>query len=122
MGTLSIALEANKPTPHPGEFNTGTLTVAPGAMFSGTDNYGDVWSANISGQLDCGSGMFVGSLTNGVAHIFGIDAATIMLDGSLSATYQPSANPVALVNGSISLSSPQVANTTGMGTWSAALQ
>ncbi len=121
-GTLSIALVANKPTPHPGEFNSGTLTVAPGARFSGKDNYGDVWSANISGQLDCGSGMFVGSLSDGVADIFGSDAATVTLEGSLSATYDASANPVALVNGSIELSSPQVANTTGMGTWSAALQ
>jgi hypothetical protein len=122
MGTLSITLVANKPTPHPGEFNSGTLTVAPGAMFSGKDNYGDVWSADITGQLDCGSRTFVGSLSNGVADIFGSDAATVGLDGNLSATYDPGANPVALVNGSIELTSPQVASTMGAGQWSAALQ
>jgi hypothetical protein len=121
-GTLSIELVANKTTPHPGEFNNGTLTVAPGARFSGKDNYDDTWSANITGQLDCGSGMFVGSLTDGQAHIFGIDAATVRLEGSLSATYNPSANPLALEDGSIELNSPQVPDTTGMGTWSAALQ
>jgi hypothetical protein len=122
MGTLSITLVANKPTPHPGEFNSGTLTVAPGAMFSGKDNYGDLWSADISGQLDCGSRTFVGSLSNGVADIFGSDAATVGLDGNLSAMYDPGANPVALVNGSIELTSPQVASTKGTGQWSAALQ
>lgn len=122
MGTLSITLVANKPTPHPGEFNSGTLTVAPGAMFSGKDNYGDLWSADITGQLDCGSRTFVGSLSNGVADIFGSDAATVGLDGNLSATYDPGANPVALVNGSIELTSPQVASTMGAGQWSAALQ
>jgi hypothetical protein len=122
MGSLSITLVANKPTPHPGEFNSGTLTVAPGAMFSGKDNYGDLWSADITGQLDCGSRTFVGSLSNGVADIFGSDAATVGLDGNLSATYDPGANPVALVNGSIELTSPQVASTMGAGQWSAALQ
>jgi hypothetical protein len=91
-------------------------------MFSGKDNYGDVWSADITGQLDCGSRTFVGSLSNGVADIFGSDAATVGLDGNLSATYDPGANPVALVNGSIELTSPQVASTMGAGQWSAALQ
>jgi hypothetical protein len=121
-GTLSIALVANSPTPHPGEFNSGTLTVAPGALFSGKDNFGDVWSAEISGQLDCGSRMFVGSLTHGTAKVFGIDAASLVLDGSLSATYDPSANPVALENGAIELSSPDVPKLTGTGEWSATLQ
>jgi hypothetical protein len=36
--------------------------------------------------------------------------------------YDPGANPVALVNGSIELTSPQVASTKGTGQWSAALQ
>jgi hypothetical protein len=121
-GTLSITLLASKPTPGATEFNTGILTVAPGAMFSGKDNYGDVWIAELSGQLDCGTRMFVGSLFNGQALVFGNDATVVTLDGSLSATYDPGANPVALVNGSIELSSPQVAGTTGKGTWSAALQ
>jgi hypothetical protein len=121
-GTLSITLLASKPTAGAAEFNTGILTVAPGAMFYGKDNYGDVWIADLSGQLDCGTRMFVGSLANGQALLFGNDAAVLTLDGSLSATYDPGANPVALVNGSIELSSPQVAGTTGTGTWSAALQ
>ena len=122
MGPLSITLVANKPSPHPGEFNSGTLTVAPGAMFKGTDNLGDVITADLSGQLDCGSRTFVGALTNGVSYIFGSEAATVQVDGSMSATYDPTANPVGLVDGSFQFTSPQFQNTTGSGQWSAALQ
>jgi hypothetical protein len=121
-GPLSITLEANKPSPHPGEFNSGTLTVAPGAQFRGTDNLGDVITADLSGQLNCGTRMFVGTLTNGVADVFGSDAATVSVDGSMAATYDPSATPVALVSGTFTFTSKQVQGTIGMGQWSATLQ
>jgi len=95
--------------------------VAPGAMISGSDNLGDVGSANLSGQLDCGSRTFSGTLSNGVANILS-SGLTVMLEGSISATYDPSANPTALVNGSLEITSPQLLGTQGMGTWSAKLQ
>jgi hypothetical protein len=120
QGSLSITLVASKPTPQASEFNSNILTVAPGAMLSATDtNYGDTWTADVSGQLDCGSLMFVGTLSNGVAMWSGL---TFRLDGDLSATYDPTANPPAMVNGSVDVSSLDVQGTVGMGTWSAALQ
>jgi hypothetical protein len=122
MGNLSITLVANKPSAQFGEFNSGILTVAPGAMFMAKDNLGDELFADISGQLDCGSRMFVGTLSNGGYYVFGNDAATGMLDGTMAATYDPAASPPALSNGSFTFSSPQVPLTMGTGTWSAALQ
>jgi hypothetical protein len=122
MGNLSITLVADKPSSQFGEFNSGILTVAPGAMFAAKDNLGDELFANISGQLDCGTRMFVGTLSNGGYYVFGNDAASGVLDGSMSATYDASASPPALGNGSFMFSSPNVPLTTGMGTWSATLQ
>jgi hypothetical protein len=122
-GNLSITLVANKPSAQFGEFNSGILTVAPGAMFSAKDNLGDVLFADIAGQLDCGSRMFVGTLSNGGYYVFGNDAASGMLDGTMSATYDPGdAGPPRLASGTFTFSSPQVPLTQGMGTWSAALQ
>src|SRR5215467_7415017 len=88
-GPLTINLVANKPSPHPGEFDSNTLTVAPGAKFQGTDNLGDIITADLSGQLDCGSRAFVGTLSNGVADVFGSDAATVMVDGTMASNYDP---------------------------------
>ena len=107
-GNLSITLVANKPSAQFGEFNSGILTVAPGAMFMAKDNLGDELFADISGQLDCGSRMFVGTLSNGGFYVFGNDAATGTLDGSmpLSATYDTSATPPALTNGSLHVQQP----------------
>lgn len=122
MGNLSITLVANKPSAQFGEFNSGILTVAPGAMFSAKDNLGDELFADIAGQLDCGSRMFVGTLSNGGYYVFGNDAASGMLDGTMSATYDPTASPPTLGSGTFTFTSPQVPLTQGMGTWSAALQ
>jgi hypothetical protein len=122
MGNLSITLVADKPSSQFGEFNSGILTVAPGAMFAAKDNLGDELFANISGQLDCGTRMFVGTLSNGGYYVFGNDAASGVLDGNMSATYDATASPPALGNGSFMFSSPNVPLTTGMGTWSATLQ
>jgi hypothetical protein len=121
-GTLSITLVGNQSTPHPGEFNNSTLTVAPGAQMSGSDDtLGSTFYADLSGQLDCTSRMFVGTLSNGVYSFLG-DAASVMLIGSLMATYDPKANPLAFVNGYLDFTSPQVQGWEGTGTWSATLQ
>jgi hypothetical protein len=122
QGPLSITLVANKPSPHPGEFNSNTLTVAPGATFTGTDDLGDVITADLSGQLDCGTHMFVGTLSNGVSYVFGSDAWTPRVDGTMSGTYDPSVSPPALTNGSFTFTSADVPGTTGSGSWSATLQ
>ena len=120
-GMLSITLVADHPTPHSGEFNNGVLTVAPGAMMSGTDQFGDKFVAGVSGQLNCQTRMFVGTMSNGTFDILGSDAAAVVLTGSLSATYDPNASPVAMVNGSIFGASSQL-GLQGNGTWSATLQ
>jgi hypothetical protein len=120
-GTLSITLVANQSTPHAGEFNSGTLTVAPGARMSGADQTtGAMFTGDLSGQLDCGTGMFVGTISNGMWSF--IAGVSVMLTGSLSATYDPNANPVALVNGSLDFASPQIQGAAGAGTWSATHQ
>jgi hypothetical protein len=107
-GTLSIAL-----------LTSGTmLTVAPGARISGADQMGGTFAADVSGQLDCVSRVFVGALSNGVYSFFG-DAATTTLTGTLSATYDSTSNPVALVGGSLDFRSPQVPGVEAAGTWSA---
>jgi hypothetical protein len=67
--------------------------------------------------------MFVGTLSNGGYYVFGSDAASGMLDGTMSATYEPGdASAPMLGNGAFTFSSPQVPLTQGMGTWSASLQ
>jgi hypothetical protein len=124
-GMLLITLVANNSTPQFGEFNSTVLTVAPGAHVSGTDNLGGMFDADISGQLDCASRMFVGTLSNGTytgLSVFFTGSNSVMLVGSLTATYDPTANPVALTNGSMTVSSPQVMSFEASGPWSAVLQ
>jgi hypothetical protein len=127
-GMLSITLVANNSTPQFGEFNSTILTVAPGAHMSGTDTLGGTFEADISGQLDCASRMFVGTLYNGNYNGFFVSltsndgSSNVPLVGTLTATYDPTASPVALSNGSMTITSPEVASFGADGTWSAALQ
>jgi hypothetical protein len=124
-GMLSITLVANNSTAQFGEFNSTVLTVAPGAHVSGTDNLGGMFDADVSGQLDCASRMFVGTLSNGMytgLSVLFTGSTSVMLVGALTATYDPNANPVALTNGSMTVSSPQVMSFEADGPWSAALQ
>jgi hypothetical protein len=124
-GMLSITLVANNSMPQFGEFNSTVLTVAPGAHISGTDNLGGTFDADVSGQLDCASRMFVGTLSNGTysgLSVLFTGSNSVMLVGSLAATYDPTANPVALTNGSMTVSSPQVMSFEADGPWSAVLQ
>jgi len=124
-GMLSITLVANNSTTQFGEFNSTVLTVAPGAHVSGTDNLSGMFDADVSGQLDCASRMFVGTLSNGMytgLSVLFTGSTSVMLVGALTATYDPNANPVALTNGSMTVSSPQVMSFEADGPWSAVLQ
>lgn len=108
-----------------GEFRMDytVLTIAPGAKLSGTDMYGGQFTADVSGQLDCPSRTLTGTLENGTYLFPGLgDAGSIMMQGSLTATYDPSANPVALSGGTITASSPQVQSLGANGTWTATRQ
>jgi hypothetical protein len=108
-----------------GEFMTDytVLTIAPGAKLSGTDMYGGQFSADVSGQLDCPSRRLIGTMNNGIYLLPGLgDAGAITMNGTLSATYDPSTSPVTLTNGTITGSSPQVASLSADGTWTATHQ
>jgi hypothetical protein len=108
-----------------GEFMTDytVLTIAPGARLSGTDMYGGQFSADLSGQLDCPSRRLTGTMNNGTYLLPGLgDAGAITMNGTLSATYDPSTSPVTLTNGTITGSSPQVASLGADGTWTATRQ
>jgi len=126
-GNLSLTLTGTTKVVEAGsgEFITDytVLTIAPGAKLSGTDMYGGQFSANVSGQLDCPSRRLTGTMTNGTYLLPGLgDAGAIMMNGTLSATYDPSSSPVTLTNGTITGSSPQVASLGADGTWTATLQ
>jgi hypothetical protein len=108
-----------------GEFTTDytVLTIAPGAKLSGTDMYGGQFSADVSGQLDCPSRTLIGTMNNGTYLLPGLgDAGAITMNGTLSATYDPTTSPVSLTNGTITGSSPQVASLGADGTWTATRQ
>ncbi|HLK39669.1 MAG TPA: hypothetical protein VKU41_23095 [Polyangiaceae bacterium] len=108
-----------------GEFRMDytVLTIAPGAKLSGTDMYGGQFTADVSGQLDCPSRTLTGTLENGTYLLPGLgDAGSIMMLGALTATYDPTANPVALIGGTITASSPQVQSLGANGTWTATRQ
>jgi len=96
------------------------LTIAPGAMLSGTDNFGGHFVSGLSGQLDCPSKQLSGMLINGV-YEEPSDSGTLTMVGSLTAVYQGTPAPPALTMGTIMVSSPML--TLGAsGTWSATLQ
>jgi hypothetical protein len=125
-GTLSLTLVGKTTTAQNGEFSTTTLVIAPGAMLQGSDQYGGTFNATVSGQLDCPSRAFAGTLDNGTYTnpILDLvaDGGTVTMVGTLSGTYDPNVTPVALDNGSISASSPDIQGLEADGTWSAALQ
>jgi hypothetical protein len=124
-GSLSVTLVGEQSTSQSGEFSNTTLVIAPGAKLTGTDQYGGTFSAGVSGQLDCPSrtlsGTLDGSYTNS-ALLFTGDGGTVTLNGTLSGTYDSNVTPVALDNGSLSVTSPQVSGLEAAGTWSATLQ
>lgn len=126
-GSLSLTLTGTTEVVEAGggEFRMDytVLTIAPGAKLSGTDMYGGQFTSDVSGQLDCPSRTLTGTLENGTYLFPGLgDAGSITMQGSLSATYDPTANPAALTAGTITASSPQVQSLGANGTWTATHQ
>jgi hypothetical protein len=122
-GTLSITLVGHV-TQVPGtseSFAQPILTIEPGAKLVGNDaTFGGHFLADVSGQLDCPSKTFNGTLSNGTYEYFG-DSGSIMMNGSLSAIYDGTSTPPALTMGSMQLSSPQLTGVGSTGPWSATL-
>lgn len=120
-GTLSIVLVGKVTQGSGGEFPEPILTIAPGAKLSGVDtSFGGNFSADVSGQLDCPSKTFSGILANGV-YEYPLDSGSIMMTGTLSATYDGSSMPPTLTTGVMELDAPQL-QLGSTGPWSATLQ
>lgn len=120
-GTVSIALVGKVTQGMGGEFPQPTLSIAPGAKLSGNDaTFGGHFSADVTGQLDCPSKAFAGTLSNGV-YVYTGDSGSLQMEGSLSATYDGTMTPPALTMGTMQLSSPQL-SLGSSGPWSATLQ
>ena len=121
MGDLSITLVGQLMQGVGGEFPQSTLTIAPGAKLSGTDvSFGGHFSADLTGQLDCPSKTFAGTLSNGVYNYMG-DAGGITMDGQMSATYDGTSMPPTLTMGVMDLTAPQL-QLGSSGPWSATLK
>lgn len=123
MGTLSVTLQGHVVQPPGGgeSFPQPTLTIEPGARIVGDDaTFGGHFSADLSGQLDCPSKTFTGTLTNGTYSYLG-DAGVLMMTGSMSATYDGTATPPVLSNGAMELQAPQLQGVDALGGWSASL-
>jgi hypothetical protein len=104
-----------------GEFPEPVLSIAPGAKLAGNDaTFGGSFSADVSGELDCPTKTFTGTLANGTYEYPG-DAGSLMMSGSLSATYDGTMTPPALTMGVMELGSPQLM-LDSTGPWSATLQ
>jgi hypothetical protein len=124
MGTLSVTLEGHVSQPPGGgeSFAQPTLTIAPGAQLVGNDvTFGGHFGADLSGQLDCPSKTFTGSLTNGYYTYLG-DAGAITMTGDMTATYDGTMTPPVLSTGTMNLQSPQLQGVDALGSWSATLQ
>jgi hypothetical protein len=124
-GTLSIALVGHVTQTQSANGENFTvaapvLTIAPGAMLSGADNFGGHFISGLSGQLDCPTKMLTGTLSNGVYEYPG-DAGSIVMQGTLSGTYDGT-KPPTLTMGEIQVGSPTYSTLGATGTWSATLQ
>jgi hypothetical protein len=120
-GTLSVTLvgHVTETTTQTGELPVvdPVLTIAPGAMLSGTDNFGGHFVAGLSGQLDCPSKALTGMLMNGSYDYWWSDAGGIVMTGSLTGVYQDT--PASLTMGTISVGSPMYSSLEANGSWSA---
>ncbi len=118
-GTLSITLQGSVMNTSAGEIPLSTLTIAPGAKLSGMDMMGGIFSADLSGMLDCPTKMLTVTVANGTY----TDAfMTVQMTGSMTATYDASSGTPELTDGMISVGSPQYASLSADGTWSATLK
>ncbi len=85
-----------------------TLTIAPGARISGTDQYDGSFSANLSGILDCPAQKLTGALDGNYQLAMGIINVNAMFAGNMGANYTGNSTPPAFTNGVIGpLASPQ---------------
>jgi hypothetical protein len=109
-GQLSIRLE--------GDLGGKTLNIAPGTKLT-TSVAGAAFSVDLSGTLDCTTNRLVGSLQDGKSVMSSI---TIIINeaGTISADYDASASPPALVAGVFS--QPGFGSLSSACTWSATLQ
>jgi hypothetical protein len=124
-GTLSISLVGHVTQTQSANGENFTvaapvLTIAPGAMLSGADNFGGHFNSGLSGQLDCPTKTLTGTLSNGVYEYPG-DAGSIVMQGALSGTYEGTTPPM-LSMGQIMVSSPTYSTLGATGTWSATFQ
>jgi hypothetical protein len=124
-GTLSISLVGHVTQTQSANGENFTvaapvLTIAPGAMLSGADNFGGHFNSGLSGQLDCPTKTLTGTLSNGVYEYPG-DAGSIVMQGALSGTYDGTTPPM-LSMGQITVSSPTYSTLGATGTWSATFQ
>jgi hypothetical protein len=124
-GTLTITLQGHVVQTHSSNGETFSpapvLTIAPGAMLSGADNFGGHFTSGLSGQLDCPTKKLTGTLSNGVYEYPG-DAGNIPMQGSLTAVYQGTPAPPSLTMGTIAVSSPTYSTLAANGMWSATHQ
>jgi hypothetical protein len=109
-GQVSIRLE--------GDWGGKTLNVAPGTKLTASQA-GAVFSVDLSGTLDCTTNRLEGRLQNGMSSM---QAITIIVNetGTISADYDASATPPALVAGVFD--QPGFASLSSACTWSATLQ
>jgi hypothetical protein len=122
MGSLSITLQGKVTNTGAGEIPEPTLTIAPGAKLAGKDmTFGGNFNADLIGQLDCPSKTLSVTIANGTYDYLG-DAASVEMQGSMSATYDGTTATPTLSMGEMSVSSSQVTSLGANGTWSATLQ
>jgi hypothetical protein len=126
MGTLSITLvghvtQTQSASGENFDVAAPVLTIAPGAMLSGADNFGGHFNSGLSGQLDCPSKTLTGMLSNGSYEYPG-DSGSIVMQGSLAGVYDGTMTPPALTMGTIGVTSPTYSTLGANGTWSATLQ
>jgi hypothetical protein len=120
-GPISLTL-----TGHQSGGEIQTLTIAPGARISGTDQYDGSFNASLSGTLDCPTQKLTGALDGNYQLLMGIVNVNAMFAGDMGADYTGNSTPPAFTKGVMGpLASPQWGGDGGfLGTctWSAALK
>ena len=121
-GNLSITLQGRVTNTGAGEIPEPTLTIAPGAKLAGKDEtFGGYFNADLIGQLDCPTKTLSVTLANGTYDYFG-DAASLSMQGSMSAIYDGTTTTPTLSMGIMNISSSNLTSIGAAGTWSATLQ
>jgi hypothetical protein len=99
-----------------------TYSIAPGAKLTGADQtFGGSYSADLTGQLDCATRTFSGTVNDGVYSIV-FDAGSLPMEGSLTGQYDGGDARAPELHGTMILSTPQLPTVAAAGTWTASLQ